>query len=277
MDADAVLHRHIRKPLATVALLLIVGCFTLAPFLPRRPRSAWLQPLAQSAARHPRHGVDVAHRPRVSALRLRLQDVPRDEPRRDGAFLATCLIPICASGNPTSAVWVMHFAHVITCGTAGSERRFNLTLFTLLPLPAVAYFAATKGLASAALVAAIAGVTLYAYAVMSATSNRLSITRGNVDELQAQVTALASRKSALASRATCTTASSWTFFELFWQLQSLRATATTPEAEASFDALTHRITQSTDAAQRGVGAACHVTRVARAARAPENPVQRAGR
>lgn len=246
MDADAVLHRHIRKPLATAGLLLIVGCFTFAPLFPIEHEalgySPWLSlPLgalgmawtAFTALAFRRYG----YGSKIYRVLNRGETV---------VFLATCLIPICASGNPTSAVWVLHFAHVITCGTAGSERRFNLVLFTVLPLPAVAYFALTKGLASAALVAAIAGVTLYAYAVMSATSNRLSATRRQRDELQAQVTALTVSKERARIARDLHDGVGAELSSLFWQLQSLRATATTPEAQASFDALTHRITQSTD-------------------------------
>lgn len=246
MNAEAVLHRQIRGPLATWSLLLIIAAFAVAPLFPVDQRvlgySPWLSlPLGAL-------GIGWTVAAGVAYRRLGLGSTPYRVLNRGETivFLVICLAGVIQSGNPASVVWLFHFAHVVTCGTSGGERRFNLTLFAVLPLVAVVTFTVTQGLASGALVTAIAGIALYAYAVMSATAVRLSETQRQRDRLEAQVTALTVSKERARIARDLHDGVGAELSSLFWQLQSLRATATTPEAQASFDTLTSRITQSTD-------------------------------
>jgi len=246
MNAEAVLHRQIRSPLATWSLLLIIAAFALAPLFPVDQRvlgySAWLGLPLGALGIGWTLAAGLAYRLHGFSSRL-YQVLNRGETI---VFLVICLAAVIQSGNPASVVWLFHFAHVVTCGTSGAERRFNLAVFTVLPLVPVVTFAVWQGLESGALVAAIAGIALYAYAVMSATANRLSESQRQRDRLEAQLTALTVSKERARIARDLHDGVGAELSSLFWQLQSLRAAATTPEAQASFDTLTSRITQSTD-------------------------------
>ena len=246
MDAEAVLHGQIRKPIATWSLLLIISAFAVAPLFPVAQRvlgySAWLSlPLGALGIGWTLATGLVYRRGGLASTLYRALN--RGETI---VFLVICLAGVTQSGNPASVVWLLHFAHVVTCGTSGGERRFNLALFTVLPLVPIVTFTVTQGLAAGALVTAIAGIALYAYAVMSATAARLSETQRHRDRLEAQLTALTVSKERARIARDLHDGVGAELSSLFWQLQSLRAAATTPEAQASFDTLTARITQSTD-------------------------------
>ncbi|MBL8921030.1 MAG: sensor histidine kinase [Myxococcaceae bacterium] len=246
MDSQAALHRQIRGPAATAALVAIIFGFAVAPLFPVDQRvlgyDAWLSlPL----------GVVGAAWTLSTGLVFRRQGLgsPLYAAMNRGEtvlFSTICLAAICQSQNPASAVWVLHFGHVVTCGTSGGERRYNLTVFTVASALATGYFALVRGPAAAGLVAAIAGVAIYAYAVMSGTASKLSEIIAQRDRLQAELTAVTVSQERARIARDLHDGVGAELSSLFWQLQSLAATATTPEARASFDGLTQRITQSTD-------------------------------
>lgn len=246
MDSQTALHRQIRGAPATIALLAIIFGFAVAPLFPVDRGvlgyDAWLSlPLgAFGAAWTITTGLAFRLKGHASSLYAALN---RGETM---VFSAICLTAICQSGNPASAVWVLHFGHVVTCGTSGGERRYNLGVFTVASALATAWFAATRGFAAATLVAALAGVAIYVYAVMSSTASRLSEAISQRDRLQAQLTAVTVSQERARIARDLHDGVGAELTGLFWQLQSLAATATTPEARASFDGLTQRITQSTD-------------------------------
>jgi signal transduction histidine kinase len=244
MNAEATLHRHIRKPLVTAALVAIMIAFAVAPLIER-------ELLGIDASLSLPLGLLGAGWTVITSLAFRAGGIDsrlfRALNRGETAvLLAVCLIPICVSGNAMSPLWLLHFAHVVTCGTSGAERRYNISLFTLLPIAVVVGFGLTHGAAAASVVAAFAGASLYTYVVMSATSSRLTATREQRNALQRQLTTLMVQRERERIARDLHDGVGTELSSLFWQLQSLRATAATPDAEASFDALTHRITQSTD-------------------------------
>jgi signal transduction histidine kinase len=246
MDSQTALHRQIRGPAATIALVAIIGGFAIAPLFPVDQRvlgyDAWLS--------LPLGAFGVAWTLATGLVfRLRGFGSPLYATMNRGetvVFSTLCLAAICQSGNPASAVWVLHFGHVVTCGTSGGERRYNLIVFTVASAAASVFFAVDQGLAAAGLVAAISGVAIFAYAVMSGTANRLSETIAQRDGLQAQLTAVTVSQERARIARDLHDGVGAELSSLFWQLQSLAATAATPEARASFDGLTQRITQSTD-------------------------------
>ncbi|MBE2250915.1 MAG: hypothetical protein IAE78_15365 [Myxococcus sp.] len=246
MDAEAAVHRQIRQPLTSLGLLLIVACFAVAPLAPFGERV-----MGTSA----QFGLSMASLAAVAMLatgfayrRFGLRSgIYRALNRLETATLATlCLATIMKSGNAASAVWALHFGHLVGCGSSGGERRFNLAVFSTLSAVTVGFFAVTQGLGAGALAAAIAGVALSGYSVMSATTSQLTQTRADRDRLEAELASMTIAQERARIARDLHDGVGTELSSLFWQLQSLRAAATTPEAMAVFDALSSRITQSTD-------------------------------
>lgn len=246
MEAEAALHRNLRSPHATAGLLVIVFGFAMAPFFTAQRHelgygpelslplgalgAAWT--LAANLA-YRRHG--------LSSRRYLLLN--RGE---TFIFLVTCLAAIAAARNPVSPIWLLHVAHVVTSGASGGDRRFNTGLFTVLPALTAVYFGVVVDLEAAALVAGISIVSLFVYGVLAGTAARLTQMQLDRDRLEAELRAVTVSKERARIARDLHDGVGTELSSLFWQLQSLQAAATTPEAKASFEALTSRITQSTD-------------------------------
>lgn len=246
METEAALHRHIRGPLATTALLALIAAFAIAPLFPVDEALLGYAP----ALSLPLGALGIVW---TFSTVLVFRRLGRRSPayrfmnRVETAILVgASLLPIVASGNAANPLWILHFAHVVTCGTSGGERRYNFWLFTVGSALTALAFAFMNGPAVGALVAAIGGVSLYAYTVLSATAQRLSTTKQQRDHLQAQLTALTVSKERARIARDLHDGVGAELSSLFWQLQSLKAMTSSPEAQANFEALTQRIRQSTD-------------------------------
>jgi signal transduction histidine kinase len=246
MTVEAALHRQIRSNPATLGLASIVLVFALAPLFPVVGEVLGVSP----ALSVPLGGFAVAWSLATTlAFRRRGLASPAYRWMNRGetlAFSSACVFLICSSGNPTNALWVPHFAHIVTCATSGSERRYNSGLFLAMSVAAAGWFGVLGGLWAGAIAGAVGGLSVYVYRVMSATSAQLSQTLRQRDALEARLTRLALSEERARIARDLHDGVGAELSSLFWQLQALRQRATTPESQGHFEQLTARITQSTD-------------------------------
>ncbi len=231
MTPELVLHQQIRGWRATLVLLVAVASFASSPLHPAvrealgvDVRFTWLLGAAcalgvcLATAAYRRFG----QASRAYAVANALETT---------TFTVAVAAIICASHTATNPTWFLYGGHLVHCGTAGFQRRFNAWLFMVVPALMVLWFLGRGHPGDAALTFVFGLFSAYTYQILARTASRLRQTIIERDALALELRVQEERQR-IASDLHDGIGSD--LAALHWQLEGLRASLPPDDARERF-------------------------------------------
>ncbi len=231
MTPELVLHQQIRGWRATLVLLVAVASFVSSPLHPAIREAlgvdvhfTWLLGAACSlgvcvaTAAYRRYG----QASRAYAVANALETT---------TFTVAVAAIICASNTATNPTWFLYGGHLVHCGTAGFQRRFNAWLFVVVPALMVLWFLGRGHPGDAALTFVFGLFSVYTYQILARTASRLRQTIIERDALALELRVQEERQR-IASDLHDGVGND--LAALHWQLEGLRASMPPDDARERF-------------------------------------------